>query len=179
MTHTYDIALSFSMEEEKLVEKVYRYLRAEGFTVFFAPSVEGQEVLSGRNQREVFYEVFGLTAEYVALFVSSSYIKRTVTMEECEIAIRKHGLDGKVIPIYLDDTELPEILFNPKETNYFKPEMKSAIEIASHLAEKMIKNTVIEKEEINDKTQLSNMNIQNNTAEKQVFISKMEGNISL
>lgn len=179
MKYTYDIALSFSMDQEDLVERVYHYLKAEGYSVFFAPAAECQEILSGRNQREVFYEVFGLTAEYVALFVSDSYLKRAVTMEECEIAISKHGFDGTVIPIYLDDTELPQTLLDPKETNYFKPVRKSAIEIANHLAGKVKKNKAVERETIKEDSQPSTMNIHHNTAEKQVFIAKIEGDISL
>ena len=59
MDYKYDIALSFATEDQKLVEKVYHYLRAENLNVFFAPSQEGQKVLSGKNQREVFYSIFG------------------------------------------------------------------------------------------------------------------------
>ena len=179
MEKTYDIALSFSMVEKELVEKVYHYLKAEEYTVFFAPAPECQEVLSGRNQREVFYEIFGLKAEYVALFVSESYVKRAVTMEECEISILKHGGDGKVIPIYLDDTHLPENLLDPKQTNYFKPQLRSAIEIANHLAGRMAndKKQYIKKQI--DEMQMSTMHVHNNTSEKQIFIQNVEGSISL
>jgi len=175
--YDYDIALSFSMEEKDLVEQVYHYLRAEGISVFFAPAPECQEVLSGRNQREVFYEIFGLKAENVALFVSPSYLTRKVTMEECEIALSKHCLDGKVIPIYLDGAELPRTLFDPSLTNYFKPNVKSAIEIAVHLAGKINnKNARIAKvEEKSNNT----MHVSNNSAEKMIVVQKIEGNISL
>ena len=177
MKKEFDIALSFSMQEKELVERVYHYLKAEGYSVFFAPAPECQEILSARNQREVFYEVFGLKAEYVALFVSSTYIERPVTMEECEIAIKKHGTDGKVVPIYLDEAELPKRLLNPSETNYYKSD--SAIEIANHLANKMKRNAEESSVGSKKETEKCTMSVSNNTVEKQVNIGSIEGDINL
>lgn len=176
MEHTYKIALSFATENQELVEKVYHYLKAEGFSVFFAPAQECQAVLSGKNQREIFYEIFGMRAEYVALFVSKEYLNKTVPMEEASIAIAKHSENGSVIPIYLDDSELPKNLLNPQKTNYYKSQ--NPAQIASHLAAKMnsIKQQVKAAKTSGEK---GTMNIKNNQAEKQVFIQKMDGNISL
>lgn len=86
MQQKFDIALSFATEEQNLVEKVYHYLRAEGLSVFFAPTPESQEILSGKDQKEVFYEIFALRAKYVVLFVSTNYIVKAVPMEEAEIS---------------------------------------------------------------------------------------------
>ncbi len=137
MEKRFDIALSYSTTNEELVKEVYHYLKAEGFNVFFAPSQGGQTVLMGENQREIFYRIFGLESEYVALFVSKDYISRKVPMEEARIALAKHGEDGHVIPIYLDGTALPPDLFDPEETNFF-PESNPA-KIATHLAAKLKK----------------------------------------
>lgn len=70
MEKQFEIALSYATEDQNLVEKVYHYLKAEQVNVFFAPSKEGQVFLSGKNQREAFYSIFGKNARYVALFVS-------------------------------------------------------------------------------------------------------------
>lgn len=166
MAHTYKIALSFATENQDLVEKVYHYLKAEGLSVFFAPVPECQTILSGKNQREIFYEIFGIKAEYVALFVSRDYLKRTVPMEEASIAIAKHSENASVIPIYLDNSELPKDLFDPQKSNYYKS--NNPAQIASHLAAK-----------IKSSSAKGTMNIKNNHAQKQVFIQKMDGNISL
>lgn len=56
MDYKYDIALSFATEDQKLVEKVYHYLRAENLNVFFAPSQEGQKVLSGKKSAGSFLQ---------------------------------------------------------------------------------------------------------------------------
>ena len=175
--YVYDIALSFSMNEKELVENVYHYLKAEGFSVFFAPAQECQEILSGKNQREIFYEIFGLKAKYVALFVSDSYVKRRVTMEECEIAITKHGFDGKVIPIYLDGTELPGRLLDPNNINYFSA--NSAIQIAVHIANKLnFKKENVMGRQI-ENTCKGSMYVKNNFAQKQVFAQNIEGDVVL
>lgn len=139
MNDLYDIALSFATEEQALVEQVYHYLKAEGICPFFAPAPECQIVLSGRNQREVFYEIFGMSAKYVALFVSKNYVKREVPMEEAAIAFSKHGDNGSVIPVYLDGTALPKKLFDPKSANYFASE--DPAKIAAHLAAKIRSDT--------------------------------------
>lgn len=52
MNQHYDIALSFATEEQELVEKVYRYLKAENILVFFAPALECQVVLSGKTREK-------------------------------------------------------------------------------------------------------------------------------
>lgn len=177
MSFKFKIALSFATEDQELVEKVYHYLKAENINVFFAPSKEGQVFLSGKNQREVFYNIFGMDSEFVALFVSKNYVSREVPMEEANIAFAKHEEDGSVIPIYIDGTPLPADLLNPKSMNYYRA-CNPAV-IAAHLAKKiMAKN---HHEQLNDIVQKDKnvMNIKGNKADKQVFINNVEGNINI
>lgn len=177
MNYEYKIALSFATEEQPLVEKVYNYLKAENLPVFFAPSPECQTFLSGKNQREVFYNIFGLQSEYVALFVSKYYIAKDVPMEEANIAFSKHSCDGRVIPIYLDGTSLPTDMFNPKSTNYFKSSNPAAI--ASHLATKIKSTNSTYKKPSTSTASRNVMNVTGNTAEKQIFIQTLNGRIEL
>lgn len=128
----FNIALSFATENQPLVETVYNYLKGQDFRVFFAPSQEGQAFISGKNQRQVFYRIFGLEAEYAALFVSKEYVRKKVPMEEARIALINRVGKGTVIPIYLDGTPLPDDLFDPRQTNYFRS--KDPVAIAAHLA---------------------------------------------
>lgn len=176
MMYQFKIALSFATEDQDLVQKVYHYLKAEDINVFFAPSSEGQIFLSGKNQREVFYNIFGLSSEYIALFVSKYYINRDIPMEEAAIAFAKHAQEGSVIPIYLDGAELPKELFDPKDTNYFKSDNPAMI--ANHLASKIklqhFMHQKIEKEQVTNI-----MNIKENISEKPVFIQTMNGSLKL
>ena len=174
MNNQYQIALSFATEDQKLVDAVYHYLRVEGINVFFAPSREAQVILGGRNQREVFYDIFGLNAEYVALFVSKNYIAREVPMEEARIAFAKHGDDGSVIPIYIDGTPLPESMLDPKNTNYFRSD--NPAEIATHLAARVRMSYKANKRAVNppdlerEKQKTNEFIAEGNTAQCQVFI---------
>lgn len=181
MDDRYQVALSFATEEQALVEKVYHYLKAEGISVFFAPASECQVILSGRNQREVFYEIFGMKSEYVALFVSINYINKDVPMEEANIAFSKHGDNGSVIPIYLDGTELPKDMLNPKETNYFKS--KDPVKIALHLATKIKTEKVSYKKNHEDAFNIeppdSIMMVSGINGRNVFNINKLEGDINL
>ncbi len=70
MNYKYKIALSFAMPEQEIVETVYHYLKSKGITVFFAPTAEAQVELSGRNQREVFFDDccdFGKNIKYICI----------------------------------------------------------------------------------------------------------------
>lgn len=177
MEYLYQIALSYATENEELVERVYHYLKAEGISVFYANSHDGQTVLSGKNQREIFYDIFGLKAQYVALFVSEYYVKKPVPMEEASIAIAKHTENGSVIPIYLDDAILPEELFDPRKTNYFKS--NNAAAIANHLAKKIVAPDC-QKKEYNRVEKASNgINIKNNNVKKQIIMDNFKGTINL
>lgn len=176
MNRKFDIALSFATENQALVEDVYHYLKAKGLRVFFAPSPEGQAFISGKNQREVFYQVFGWEAEYAALFVTKDYIRRQVPMEEASIALTERAGTGTAIPIYLDGTPLPASLLDPKQTNYFASE--SPVAIAAHLAARC-RPSEPSPPAPPASQDLGGMHISGNTAQKQVFIQTLEGSLNL
>ena len=172
----FDIALSFATENQPLVENVYHYLKAKGLRVFFAPSPEGQVFISGKNQREVFYQIFGWDATYAALFVTKDYVRKQVPMEEACIALtERKGMDT-AIPIYLDGTPLPDELFDPKQENYFASD--NPVAIASHLAARC-RQSVSSSSAQSDPQEFGGMHISGNVAEKQVFIQKLIGNLDL
>lgn len=179
MKHQFDIALSFATENQALVEDVYQYLKAEGYRVFFAPSPEGQAFISGKNQRQVFYQIFGWEAEYVALFVTKDYINKKVPLEEARIALTKRAGDGTVIPIYLDGTALPTELFDPKRSNYYFSD--NAVSIAAHLAERCRASMPVHPspEPQAESQNLGGMHISGNVAQKQVFVQNLNGSVNL
>lgn len=172
MGKLYDVAISFAMENEKLADTVYHYLKAEGLSVFYAPAPECQSVLSGENQREIFYRIFGIESKYVILLVSEFYVKKTVPMEEARIAFSKHGGDASVIPIYLDEAKLPEELLDEKKKNYFRSD--NAADIAAHVASKVNK-VKKQKEKKDDFGSGSIMKNERNKAKTQIFIQNYNG----
>lgn len=174
MNKLFDVAISFAMENQDLAEKVYHYLKAEGLSVFYAPAPECQSTLSGKNQREVFYRIFGLESDYAILLVSKFYVSKKVPMEEAKIAFSKLGSAGKVIPIYLDKTPLPKEMLNPQEFNYFPS--NDAVEIAAHVADKINKANSVFEETKGPSDVVNKMNNKNNKAETQIFIQNYNGN---
>ncbi len=172
MGKLFDVAISFAMENEELANTLYHYLKAEGLSVFYAPAPECQSLLSGENQREIFYRIFGLESRYVILLVSKFYVLKQVPMEEARIAFLKHGGDASVIPVYLDGTELPRELLDTKKQNYFSSD--NAAEIASHVASKVSK---LEKQEEkkNDLGQGNIMINEKNEAGIQFFVQNSGG----
>lgn len=172
MGKLFDVAISFAMENEELANTLYHYLKAEGLSVFYAPAPECQSLLSGENQREIFYRIFGLESRYVILLVSKFYVLKQVPMEEARIAFSKHGGDASVIPVYLDGTELPRELLDTKKQNYFSSD--NAAEIASHVASKVSK---LEKQEEkkNDLGQGNTMINEKNEAGIQFFVQNSGG----
>lgn len=172
MGKLFDVAISFAMENQELADTVYHYLKAEGLSVFYAPAPDCQSILSGENQREIFYRIFGLESKYVILLVSKYYVEKQVPMEEARIAFSKHGGDASVIPIYLDKTELPEELLDAKKQNYFSSD--NAAEIASHVASKVnkLKKQEEEKDVFGSGSIMKN---ERNRAETQIFIQNYNG----
>lgn len=173
MGKVFDIALSFATEDQVLVENVYHYMKAEGFSVFFAPSPEGQALLSGKNQREIFYQIFGLMSKHVALFVSKDYVSKQVPMEEARIALAKHSDIGGVIPIYLDSASLPPDMLDPQKVNYYRS--SSAANIAAHLSAKLRDDAP---HPSCNTAPSGEMHISGNVAKKQFFIQNVDGGIN-
>lgn len=172
MGKLFDVAISFAMENEELADTVYHYLKAEGLSVFYAPAPECQSILSGENQREIFYRVFGLESRYVILLVSKFYVIKKVPMEEARIAFSKHGEDASIIPVYVDGTELPVEMLDPKKHNYFSS--GNAAEIAAHVASKIIKSKKREEKKCGT-GRAGVMKNNNNKAETQIFIQNYNG----
>lgn len=125
MQKKFDVAISYATEQKELADNIYHYLRAQGWKVFFAP--ECQEILAGRNQREVFFQIFTEGAELVVLLVSKEYIAKKVPMEEANIAISHHNDNGHVIPVYMYGAELPDEMWDKDSRNYYKSENPAKI----------------------------------------------------
>lgn len=94
-------------------------------------------------------------------------------MEEAKIAFSKIGGAGRVIPVYLDKTPLPEEMLNPQEFNYFPS--NDAVEIAAHVADKINKASSVFKENKGSSDIVNKMNNRNNKAETQIFIQNYNG----
>ena len=82
MSRLFDVAISFAMENEELADTIYHYLKAEGLSVFYAPAPECQSILSGENQREIFYRILEYKTSFEVYQVINAFIRRFPVCEK-------------------------------------------------------------------------------------------------
>jgi hypothetical protein len=103
----HEVALSFAGEDRGLVREVAEILRAAGVGVFFD---EFQTVgLWGKDLAVEFAEIYERHARFVVAFVSASYVAKAWPQHEFRNALAGAINSGseRVLPVRLDDTELP------------------------------------------------------------------------
>lgn len=103
----FDVALSFAGEDRAYVFRVAQLLRERGVEVFFADFMSTE--LWGTNLYTFFDNVFRKRARFALLFVSRYYVASPWTKLERESAQARalNESDPYILPVRLDDTELP------------------------------------------------------------------------
>ena len=134
MDFDYDIALSFAGEDRGVVELIAAELKSRGVTVFY----DRYEVanLWGRDLYVHLDEVYRKRARYCLMFLSKSYASKLWTTHERRSA-QARAITEKgeyLLPIRLDDTEIPGIL---STVGYIKTADFSAGQIAELVAQKL------------------------------------------
>ena len=106
----YDVALSFAGEDRQIVEEIAHELKNFGLKVFY-DSFE-QAKLWGKNLYIYLSDIYRLKARYCIMFLSESYKKKLWTNHEREAAQNRafHESREYILPIRLDDTEIPGML---------------------------------------------------------------------
>ena len=69
----YDVALSFAGEDRPYVSQVAEYVRKRGLNVFYDSFFEVE--LWGKDLNETLDTVYRKEAQFVVIFISSSYVK--------------------------------------------------------------------------------------------------------
>jgi TIR domain len=106
----YDVAISFAGEDRECAEALAEALKRRGVTVFY----DGYEkaALFGKNLYTHLSDVYQNQARYCVMFLSKHYAKKAWTNHEREAAqaraFREH--EEYILPVRLDDTEIPGIL---------------------------------------------------------------------
>lgn len=107
---TYDVALSFSGEHRSFVREINNRLTQFGIRVFF--DEEYQADMWGENLYDYLSAVYRTKARFVVVFASESYGTKAWPRLERQSAQARilDDLDASVLPVRLDDSELPGIL---------------------------------------------------------------------
>ena len=131
--HEFDVAVSFAGQDRALVLDVVRHLQAAHLRVFY--DNDHQAELLGEDLVELLREIYLRRSRFAVLFVSRHYVAgEWTTFERRAVQERAfHQLSAYLLPIRLDDTELPGL---PDTTGYLDATKLDARAIARIVATK-------------------------------------------
>ena len=106
----YDVALSFAGEDRHHAERLAELLRAEGYSVFYDEYELAK--LWGKDLYVYLSSVYKDQADYCVMFLSEHYAQKMWTNHERESAQARAFEENQeyILPVRLDDTEIPGIL---------------------------------------------------------------------
>ncbi len=130
--YKYDVALSFAGEDRKYADELAQRLKSLNIRVFY--DEYEQTTLWGKNLYTHLSEVYQKEARFCVMFLSQNYAQKLWTNREREAAQARAFQENKeyILPIRLDDTEIPGILIT---TGYL--EWSNADSIAKRVFEKL------------------------------------------
>lgn len=103
----YDVVISFAGESRKIVEPIAALLRGANVSVFYDKFEEAK--LWGKNLYTHLSDVYNKKGRFCIIFVSKEYNEKIWTTKEREAAQARALREPSeyILPIKLDDTELP------------------------------------------------------------------------
>ena len=106
----FDVALSFAGEDRQYVREVATALKKKNVKVFYDEFEEAD--LIGRNLVDHLSEIYKSKARICLMFVSSAYARKPFTRLERQAAQSTAMFtdDPYIVPVRLDDTEIPGLL---------------------------------------------------------------------
>ena len=130
----YDVAVSFAGEDRPLVEEFVNILASNNISVFY-DSWE-QAKLWGKDLYQYLDMIYSQAAQYCIIFVSKNYVEKAWTKHELKSAQARAFQQNSeyILPIKLDDTELPGI---PGTIAYIDIRHVKIDEVARLLLEKL------------------------------------------
>ncbi|GAA1026186.1 MULTISPECIES: hypothetical protein [Amycolatopsis] len=135
-TRSYDVAVSFTDEVGEYVRSVVEAARTLGLVVFFEPDMTFE--WWGRNFLVEGRKVYGQRAWHFVPFLSPAYLAaahaRDAFATAIEAATRRN--DDYVLPVLVDQSEVPAELLNPA-TGFLRTKDHTPAELAAHLLAKV------------------------------------------
>jgi hypothetical protein len=125
----YDVALSFAGEDRDVAEKLAGLLSAKNIKVFH-DEIESAK-LSGKDLVAHIAEIYRTRARYCVMLVSRHYPLERWTEAE-RTSAQEHALrdaDEYILPIQLDDTEIPGITQTAGYRDLRQYSMESILEL--------------------------------------------------
>ena len=130
----YDVALSFSGEDRGYVEPLADLLKKGGYSVFYDKYEQAE--LWGKDLYVHLSSVYKDQARYCVIFLSEHYARKLWTNHEIKNAQARAFQESQeyILPVRLDDTEIPGIL---PTVGYLDLRKKSIEEVYLVLMEKL------------------------------------------
>ncbi len=134
----YDVALSFAGEDRDSAEQLAKLLKTGGYSVFYDEFEQPQ--LWGKNLYDHFSSIYKDQARYCVIFLSKHYAQRLWTKHELQTAQARAFQENQeyILPIRIDDTEIPGILLT---VGYLDLNSMNMEEIYQTLVTKLSGNT--------------------------------------
>jgi hypothetical protein len=108
--YTYEVALSYAGEDHNYAEALAKSLNDRGVSVFY--DKYEQATLWGKNLYDYLSDLYQHKARYCVIFLSQHYATKLWTNLERQAAQARafKANEDYILPIRLDDTEIPGIL---------------------------------------------------------------------
>lgn len=138
--YKYDFGLSFAGEDREYPKELARLLKDERVRVFYDNDEEAD--LWGQDLYQKFQQIYGQECRFFIPFVSANYIaKRWPKHELKQAQARDFKSDVEyILPLRLDDTELPGI---NDTTAYVDLRTRSMEDVAQLCLKKLIRDSAI------------------------------------
>ena len=135
----YDVALSFAGEDRHYAKEFAERLETEGYSVFYDEFERAQ--LWGKDLYVHFSSVYKDQARYCVMFLSKHYAQKLWANHELQSAQARAFEESQeyILPIRLDDTEIPGIL---PTVGYLDLDSMTIDEIYQALVKKLSGNTL-------------------------------------
>ncbi len=133
--YEYDVAISYASEDVEYPEELARLLQQKEVKVFFDKRYEAE--LWGKDLYRKLIYIFSSAARYCIVFASQHYAKKVWTNHELRAAQARALEEGEqeyILPIKLDDTEIPGLLSTIK---YIDARATSVEQIADIVTKKL------------------------------------------
>ena len=151
----YDVCVSFAGENRELVQEVVGSLKRRRVTCFY--DFDEQATLLGKNLFTFLDEVYRKKARFCVMFISEHYpLKQWTNHERQSIQARMfESADEYLIPVRLDDTEVPGVL---STIGYLDGRRHSVSEIAA-LIQTKVRGKVRPKKPVKQKSVFSTRSV--------------------
>jgi len=136
--YEFDIALSFAGEDRQIAQKIAQSLKKSKIRVFYDEFEKAN--LWGKDLYEHLADVYSNRARYCVVLISSNYAKKNWTTHERKNAQARAFRENQeyILPIRLDDTEIPGI---PETVGYIDLNKTSISEVVDLIKTKLGKQT--------------------------------------